>query len=555
MPTPKSTTLGPVRILSVAIRGFMGIRDLSREVPPGGVVVAGKNGSGKTSFTTALSTVLTGRGVDQSAIHLSADKAEILLDLGHVTVAQTITRGKNGKVGGGLTVSSPDGFEKKAPRTFLNELLGASPVNPLDLWLETDAKKRRALILAAVPAPLTAATLKAWCAETPITSSWLATLLALDAPIASDDDELPGHGLEILAKVRRAVYERRKTANATSEAREGDASRQRARHLAAVQALGPGDTLTVAAAELALEQARDAWRRATEGNAAAEAFGKRVSAMQLKIAGMRGSVDLEANPLPVAPTDAEIAAAVSAREEARGAAARGADRVRELERLLADAKSVVVGLLDAVEQARAAEADLEARRVAAAAAVEKRATVLAQANDMEEALGEAPIRVDAQELAAIEANGKNAKAALARAKEAIALNVIRDEVDAAEALAATARTEATALGVVVKRLTDDAPVELFAASAGIPGLVVGEDDITLDGVSLDRLCGAEKLKLAFNIAARASTSRVLVIDGLEALDPEAYELFKEHAAREGFQLFGTRVAAGEQVFEDMVAAS
>lgn len=555
MNAPKSTTPAPVRILGVTIRNFMGIRELSRPVTPGGVVVAGKNGSGKSSFLAALSTVLTGRGVDQSAIQIGADKSEILLDLGDLTVAQVITRGKNGKVGGGLTVSSPDGFEKKAPRTFLNELLGASPINPLDLWLETDAKKRRALILAAVPAPVTTTQVKSWCAETPITSSWLATQLGLDDAITDDDAVLPGHGLEVLARVRKAVYDRRKTANAASETREQDAAKARARHSAAVQALGASETLTVAAAEQALEQARDAWRRATEGNAAAEAFDRRVAAVQLKIAGMRGSVDLEANPLPLAPTEEEIAAAVSVREEARGAAARGADRVRELEQLLADARTAVVGLLEAVEKARATEADLAARRVAAAAAVEKRSTVLAQAADMEEAIGTAPARVDAAELATIEATGKSAKAALARAKEAVALAVIRDEVDAAEAVAADARTEATALSIVVKRLTDDAPVELFAASAGIPGLVVTEDDITLDGVSLDRLCGTEKLKLAFDIAARASTSRVLVIDGLEALDPEAFELFKEHAAREQFQLFGTRVAAGEQVFTDMVAPS
>ena len=72
----------------------------------------------------------------------------------------------------------------------------------------------------------------------------------------------------------------------------------------------------------------------------------------------------------------------------------------------------------------------------------------------------------------------------------------------------------------------------------------------LDGVKLDGLCGREQITFAVEVARRANVkSKILVCDGLERVDPEQFETFVKEATRGGYQLIGTRVAAGDVVVE------
>ena len=69
----------------------------------------------------------------------------------------------------------------------------------------------------------------------------------------------------------------------------------------------------------------------------------------------------------------------------------------------------------------------------------------------------------------------------------------------------------------MRSLTEQAPAELLAQCDGIPGLSLDGDDILLDGVRLDSLCGAEQVRFCVEVARRANAkSKILVVDWIGA---------------------------------------
>ncbi len=130
-------------------------------------------------------------------------------------------------------------------------------------------------------------------------------------------------------------------------------------------------------------------------------------------------------------------------------------------------------------------------------------------------------------------------------------------VEAAKAATDTFRAlegEAAELDTTVKKLANAAPSELLAEAQGIPGLSIDGDEIMLDGKRLDALSGAEQLRFAVEIARRANAkSRILIVDGLERLDPDQMEAFVAMATADGWQLLGTRVSRGDLVIEAIEA--
>jgi len=124
--------------------------------------------------------------------------------------------------------------------------------------------------------------------------------------------------------------------------------------------------------------------------------------------------------------------------------------------------------------------------------------------------------------------------------------LVKDAKTEAETLAKRARE----LTAIVDRLRNDAPRELLAKSEGIRGLGIDGDTLTLDGKSIDAVSGNEQMFFAVEVARRANAkTKILVVDGLERLDPDALPFFINAAARDGFQLIATRVERGEMVLE------
>lgn len=210
-----------MKITKLAIKNFRGIEALETSVPPAGAVISGHNAAGKTSVLRAIQAALVARGVDPTAIRIGAEKAEIVLDLDDVTVRRVITSKTSS-----VTVTTQDGLTRKAPQTYLNDLLGGAAIDPIELFL-APPKERRRQILAALPVTVTPEQLRQWI------------------PTLRDDVDCSGHGLEVLERLRKQAYDRRTAANAASKQAGDNASRARAEADAAGKDLAPNaPTLT-----------------------------------------------------------------------------------------------------------------------------------------------------------------------------------------------------------------------------------------------------------------------------------------------------------------------
>ncbi|ATI15724.1 hypothetical protein [Bordetella phage vB_BbrM_PHB04] len=80
-------------------------------------------------------------------------------------------------------------------------------------------------------------------------------------------------------------------------------------------------------------------------------------------------------------------------------------------------------------------------------------------------------------------------------------------------------------------------------SLPIPGLEVRDGEIYRDDVQFDRLNTAQQVDVAVEIAKlRAGDLGVICVDGLESLDTESLDAFRDRALESGLQLFVTRVS-------------
>lgn len=485
-----------MRITKLTARDFMAFEEFEHDVPEGGLVVAGGNGKGKSTVLRLVQQGLLAQGVSPSSVRLGAEKARIEIALGDTVVQRLIQADGSSTV----KVKTPDGTRAK-PQAWLSAISG-STLDPLAIFF-APAKERRALVLKALPVTVTREQLRAWWPEIPATF------------------DTSGHGLEVLARAHRAVYEQRTAANAAAKAARADADR-----LAGEAAAHPGapDGPDVAEASNALTTTQRALAaiesRAAEHTRAVE----RTATTRAKIEDLRRTAaDLHDPHEPEASTE-------------RAATLRA--EIADLERTLAD------------RRAQLAEAE---RDIAAASDVRRRCEAATQHADALEATLAAsiPEPVAPEAISNARAVVMVAEQNLSTARTAAEKRAAAERARAAQTAATNAETDAKRLDSVVRVLADDAPKALPGADA-IPGLSVDGDDVTLDGKRLDALCGAEQLRLAVQIAKRARSEcelPLLVVDGLERLDEEQYRAFLDEATRDGWQVLGTRVTGGDLHFE------
>lgn len=126
----------------------------------------------------------------------------------------------------------------------------------------------------------------------------------------------------------------------------------------------------------------------------------------------------------------------------------------------------------------------------------------------------------------------------AHAKREQAEVTIKQMEEELEELKGDAEAQTKALAAI-----DAYKVELLA-SLPIPGVEVRDGEIYRDGVVFDRLNTAQQVGIAVEIAKlRAGDLRVSCVDGLELLDPEAFEQFRDQTKASDLQLFVTRVSS------------
>lgn len=117
------------------------------------------------------------------------------------------------------------------------------------------------------------------------------------------------------------------------------------------------------------------------------------------------------------------------------------------------------------------------------------------------------------------------------------IKIIEQMRDELEELRTEADRQTQALAAIEKYKSD------LLSSLPIPGLEVVDGEIMRDGVPFDRLNTAQQVDIAVELAKlRAGTLGVIAVDGIELLDNESYEAFRERAQESGLQLFVSRVS-------------
>ena len=504
-----------IHIHRIEIRNYRGIKALESPIGPGGAIAKGRNSAGKTTVLRAIGAALAASDIGPDAVRLGEENGEILITLDADGRPLHVRRAFSSS-GSSLSVKTADGDTKRAPATLLAELLGSAPLDVISMVFERDRKKRRALILQALPMAVTLEQLRRW------------------VPALPDTFDVSGHGLEVIERLRASAYEKRTGANkiAKDAARVATELEQEARTR---RAETPAATTTTGAAreQLALcERAlADRLARQEAGARAAE----RMSSLRARVVHLQG--------------EAAEAREQASRKPAEDAIAGARARLQEANKLVAELEGKLAYAREAASNVEL-ELDIMSSDLDESKAAAERATKLdEEAAQLELLISGAVETVPPGEV-------EDARRAVEEARELSASAERHDQVSALERRAAEAaaaarasQAEAERLDKVVYGLTVEAPQALLAESSGAPqGLVLDGDRVLLDGVDLDKLCGAEQMAFAAQIAKACNPGvGFLVVDGLERLDPEQLEAFVASATAGGWQLFGSLVDRGELV--------
>lgn len=508
----------------------------------GGAVIEGGNGKGKTSVLKLIRAALVEKGATPDMIRKGATSGEILVRVDNHMVRRVMTQGEKFRTT--LRVTDEHGTTVPEPATFLKNLLGISPLDPIELFLEKDKGKRRARILSAIPCAVTETQLASWCPPG-------ANLLELVGDDGMGNPALDGHGLEIIERARKVLYAKRTDANRVVKERSVTADKAIADEGNAYDALSayriqhglPDKAPALGDAERVLNNAKRAEITLDEQRRAAETSAKAQTKTREKIATLRQKAsDLRANQ-PIAPKDELKAEAAQAVLDCAESVVAAQAIVNDLETQLAKARESLREHELAKNNAELRVRVLDEQQKKAEKNVDDIADIEGQALELEQALGALPIALSEAQFVEAERATAKALAAVEYAKKANALVALADASDSARTMLKSAQEDAAALDKAVKALADDAPAALLSAADGVPGLSIDGDDVFLDGVSLDQLSGQERLFFAVEIARRLNAkSKLLCVDGLEALDADHRRAFIERATADGFQLIATRVA-------------
>lgn len=126
------------------------------------------------------------------------------------------------------------------------------------------------------------------------------------------------------------------------------------------------------------------------------------------------------------------------------------------------------------------------------------------------------------------------------ARRAQTLDTITNLETELEGLSSDAEQQTQALTGIEKYKSD------LLDALPIPGLEVKDGEIFRNDVQFDRLNTAQQVDIAVEIAKlRAGNLGVVCVDGIELLDTESFEAFRDRAVKSGLQLFVSKVSDDE----------
>lgn len=537
-----------MKITRIQIHNFMGISAVAYDIPEDGGVIEGGNGGGKTSVIRAVRAALEGRGVDATAIRNGATEAEIIIDFDDVSVRRVI-----GEKNNSLTLLL-DGQRQKAPKTKLQELIGLAPLDPLELFEERDPGRRKAMVLAALPARVTMGMLRRWLPD--VSADDVKNAVGV-LPNGGDADDIPGHGLDVLKQLREYFYGQRTEKNRVTKSRSVDvvecenelaSARKNGEHLADVQPL-PKDE-----AKAALTNIEGRFNELIRKRREAEESVIRNRRAVTRADELRAEAARIRDAAPLGVKEDEFDAAEGAVFDAKAAERTAFAEAERLRALLDRAISVHAGTVKTLDAANAELKRLQDRHDMAEVAVQKAASVEMQAGEIESLAGVVAGPSD-QEIEDARLAANAAQKVVDRVAFDDATALANERLTAARRAQSTAEFESKKLDIMVRTLTEDAPAQLLGG-LGLEGISVDGETILVNGVSLDRLCGSESLEFCVDIAKLLNRKlQLMLVDGLERLDVEHRKRFYQRATAGGYQLIGTLVSVGAAHLEPIGGVS
>jgi DNA repair exonuclease SbcCD ATPase subunit len=489
--------MSELKVVEVKVRDVLGARAFGMQ--PGKVtVIAGKNGSGKSSALAAVQAAL-GRGSLAQLARVGAEgeevEPEVVLVLEGGGEQYRVERSEK-KVRVRQRVGDTAGFEDVGqPQSFLASLFDGTAANPVAFLTAKDAD-RALMLLEALPLKLDREQLA-------------------EALRGVPDDVIPAvpqglHPLEEIALLRGAVFTARTGVNRDQKGKEAAAEQTR-RNAPAVL---PEDV----AAELA-----------TVGEEAARLLAEAARAEEAAEAARREAVA------------AAQAAHDQAEEAARSEFKRQKDRIEAAHAEWAAAKRAAVER--EIAEAAARDQDIiERARGATESALDEIDAVFERASAAaHQARQEAQPAIDG--LRAKRAAARERLAALREQAEAAAKGralheqaaKFDEEAEALKLASATLSAALERLDGLRRRLADELPIE---------GLEIADKEIRVHGVRYEQLNTAQRTRIAVQVAclrARSQRLPVVFVDGAEALDTAHFEALVKELKREKVQAFVARV--------------
>lgn len=499
-----------LKITSVEVTDYMGIEHASFPVGPHGIEITGEVGAGKSSLMKAILACLRGGEYAKAEyIRNGAPKATILVNMDKAAAKLTMRRNSSNAL-------TTDGFGLGEPRERLRALFG--PIDPLAFWMAKDAE-RAAMILAATPASVTAEEMGEWT-----NGEW--------------EGSVDGHALKVIAGARKIFFDQRTEAKKKAK-KSADAAAEKVKAADAIATEGIEETVPVEEAKEIWSAAKAAIVTLANRKAQAEEQEQRAAGTREKISKLRAEAsDLEDHG-PVVPSLSER----NAIDE------NVANALAEVERLKRDLLTAEQSLMVAKAALLAFQERERMGNDATRCTGEKRR----EADSLEASLASVQIaaptveEITSAENEVVKAGNLVSAAELAKhAKDA------RGVADAAELESKIDAKHVAYLDEIIENLTTVAPASVAARSEMIPGVVIADDEITMDGKQLKLLSGGEAMSFAVTLSKRAKQDgKLLAVDELGRMNKSAREQFVRMCVADDWQLIGTRAEDGKLVIEQI----
>jgi hypothetical protein len=514
-----------LKITGIDVTDYMGIEHESFPVGSQGVEFSGEIGAGKSSLMKAvLAGAKGGEFAKAEYIRNGAKKAVVLIKMGDSKAIQLTMRHSGNEL-------VTDGFGLGEKRARLKSIF--SPIDPLEFWMakEDDRQKQ---ILAAMPCEVFAREMSEW---------------TLDQWSGSVD----GHGLEVVAKARKEFYAKRTEAKKVAKKSADNALAKKA-EADELAAKATGEYPLEADAKKALEVATARAAALANRKQQAREQEARTKGTREKVAELRAKAEeLRSNPDAVAPMASRVwgMAAPILREIACPNPEE--ESFASTDVVLSFVESAMVSLENQIKVVRRFVASVTDTISAAQKLEEKACEVIGQADDLEAAIAglqiEAPTYGEEAEagVAVIKAEDDLAGSrAVIAAQDALALlNAAQEEAD-------LDAKRVTDLETIVENLTTVAPAALAARTEMIPGVVITDEGITVDGKLLKLLSGGESMFFAVDLAKRAKAEcKLLTVDELGRMNPAAIVEFVKLCVADDWQLIATHAKDGKLVVEQI----